>query len=147
MLHLGQVLYTGKDFVILMSEGEPARSAGRAPRQALAPARRGQHAALAPLRRRPRVLDRRHARRPCAAEDLPVLEPWARFWRTWVSVAFLQRYLRHRRRRAASCPQSRDELQAALDAYLLEKALHEIGYELDAAPGLGAASPSSESSN
>jgi maltose alpha-D-glucosyltransferase/alpha-amylase len=66
-------------------------------------------------------------------EDLPVLESWARFWRAWAAVSFLQRYLAT----AAGSPlvpQTPAELQAALDTYMMEKALHEIGYELESRP-------------
>ena len=52
---------------------------------------------------------------------------------TW-SAAFLRGYLRGRRRRASSCPRDDDELARLLDAFLLEKALYELGYELNNRP-------------
>ena len=48
--HLGQVLFTGRDFVIIDFEGEPGRADRRAAHQAPAAARRRRHAALLRLR-------------------------------------------------------------------------------------------------
>jgi maltose alpha-D-glucosyltransferase/alpha-amylase len=67
------------------------------------------------------------------AEDLPVLEPALRCWRAWVGAAFLRRYLAA----VAGSPfaaSSPEELRASLTGYLLERTLHEIGYELDQRP-------------
>ena len=132
MLHLGQVLYTGKDFVILMSEGEFVRSAAdrrvkRSPLRDVASMLRSLHYAAA------HEFSTGGSTASVRREDLPALEPWARFWRTWVSVAFLQRYLATAAG-ARFLPKSADELGAALDAYMLEKALYELGFELDSRP-------------
>ncbi|PYQ54794.1 MAG: hypothetical protein DMF53_29000, partial [Acidobacteria bacterium] len=61
------------------------------------------------------------------------LEGWALYWERWVSAAFLQAYLR-RAQGAAFLPASREERQVLLDSYLLEKAIQEMGYELDNRP-------------
>ena len=55
-----------------------------------------------------------------------------RAWRLWASTIFLQSYLRA----TAGAPfaASADELRAALLAYLLEKTLYEIAYEVDLRP-------------
>jgi maltose alpha-D-glucosyltransferase/alpha-amylase len=132
MLHLGQVLYTGKDFVILMSEGETVRSAAdrrvkRSPLRDVASMLRSLHYAAA------HEFSTGGSTASVRREDLPALEPWARFWRTWVSVAFLQGYLATAGG-ARFMPKSPDELKAALDAYMLEKALYELGFELDSRP-------------
>jgi len=132
MLHLGQVLYTGKDFVILTSEGESVRSAAdrrvkRSPLRDVASMLRSLHYASA------HEFSTGGTTSSVRPEDLPALQPWARFWRTWVSVAYLQGYL-GAADGARFVPKSTEELGAALDAYVLEKALHELGSELDARP-------------
>jgi maltose alpha-D-glucosyltransferase/alpha-amylase len=128
--HLGQVLYTGKDFVIIDFEGEPARSLSvrrmkRSPLRDVAGMLRSFHyAAFAAL------LDQTASVRP---EDLPFLEPWARFWYQWVSVVYLKRYLAVTAK-ADFLPETHAELQVLLDVYLLEKALYELNYELNSRP-------------
>jgi maltose alpha-D-glucosyltransferase/alpha-amylase len=62
-----------------------------------------------------------------------VLEPWARFWRRWVSSAFLRSYLQ-RCEGAAFVPTDRRELATFLSILLLEKSLYELAYELDSRP-------------
>jgi maltose alpha-D-glucosyltransferase/alpha-amylase len=130
--HLGQVLYTGHDFVIIDFEGEPARplSERRIKRSALHDVagmlRSFHYAAYSAL------LDR-EASGVVRPEDIPILEPWARFWYLWVSAAFLKAYLAEAGQ-ASFIPQSREELQALLDAFLLEKAIYEVGYELNNRP-------------
>ena len=130
--HLGQVLYTGKDYVIIDFEGEPARPLTerrikRTPVRDVAGMLRSFHYAaytslfghLGSANVRP--------------EDLVGLEPWARLWNVWVSSTFLNSYLEH----AASgefLPQNREELNILLNIYLFEKALYELGYELNNRP-------------
>jgi maltose alpha-D-glucosyltransferase / alpha-amylase len=126
--HLGQVLFTGDDFVIIDFEGEPARSlserrAKRSPLQDVAGMLRSFHyAAYAPL-----VGD------PATTGNLKQLAPHARYWQTWVSAAFLRTYL-DTSGDAGYIPRSQDELQTLLDAYLLDKAMYELRYELNNRP-------------
>jgi maltose alpha-D-glucosyltransferase/alpha-amylase len=61
-------------------------------------------------------------------EDRTILEPWGWTWYVWVAATFLKHYLEHTRG-AAFLPRTRDELHTLLDAFLLEKALHELGHE------------------
>jgi maltose alpha-D-glucosyltransferase/alpha-amylase len=130
--HLGQVLFTGSDFVILDFEGEPARSLSerrlkRSPLRDVAGMLRSfDYAAQGAL------LDftREGVIR---AEDAPRLAPWARLWREWVSSAFLRTYLRGVAD-TRLVPESREQLESLLDVLLLEKAVYELGYELDNRP-------------
>jgi maltose alpha-D-glucosyltransferase/alpha-amylase len=127
--HLAQVLNTGKDFVILDFEGEPARSIGerrikRSPLRDVAGMLRSFHyASVCALTRGGRV-------RP---EDLPVMEPWMRFWTHWVSVTFLRAYL-EAAWGAGFLPRTQEELRAMLELYVLDKAVYELQYELNNRP-------------
>lgn len=126
--HLGRVLFTGKDFVIIDFEGEPARSPGerrlkRSPLRDVAGMLRSFHyAPICQLKSR--------GYRP---EDLPSLATWARFWTLWVSVSFLKAYL-ELARNAIFLPKAHEELSILLDLYALEKAIYELNYELNNRP-------------
>jgi maltose alpha-D-glucosyltransferase/alpha-amylase len=126
--HLGQVLYTGKDFIILDFEGEPARplSERKLKRSALRDVagmmRSFQYAAYSALWQ--------PAMRP---EDVPFLERWADLWYRQLSSVFLQSYL-ETTAGAVFVPQNPEDLQVLLQAYLLDKAVYEIGYELNNRP-------------
>jgi maltose alpha-D-glucosyltransferase/alpha-amylase len=54
---------------------------------------------------------------------------WADFWNRWVAAAFLRGYLQTSRG-AAFLPLTIQEFRALLDAYVMDKALYEVGYEL-----------------
>jgi maltose alpha-D-glucosyltransferase/alpha-amylase len=130
--HLGQVLYTGKDFVIFDFEGEPAhplseRRLKRSPLRDIAGMLRSFHYAAYS------ALFAQQATGLIREEDLAYVEAWAHFWYLWVCVAFLKAYLPAAARERI-VPQQRDELQVLLDAYLLEKAVYELGYELNNRP-------------
>ena len=126
--HLGQALYTGKDFVVLDFEGEPARALSErklkrsALRDVAGMMRSFQYAAYSALWQ-PRM----------RTEDVPFLERWADLWYRHMSSAFLQSYL-ETTAGAAFVPQNEADLQILLEAYLLDKAVYEIGYELNNRP-------------
>jgi maltose alpha-D-glucosyltransferase/alpha-amylase len=128
--HLGQVLHTGRDFVIIDFEGEPARTLGerrlkRSPlKDVTGMLRSFDYAVHHVLRTR----DGSGALRP---EDVPVLQPWGRFWRTWVSSAFLRAYLRCADNLV---PSARPDLELLFNFLMLEKSVYELGYELDNRP-------------
>jgi len=129
--HLGQVLYTGKDFVIIDFEGEPARSLSerrikKSPLMDVAGMIRSFHyAAHSAL-----LHEASLALKP---DDVPALEHWAQFWYTWVSSSFLMSYL-ETVGPARLLPQDTEQMRVLLDAYILEKAVYEIGYELNNRP-------------
>jgi maltose alpha-D-glucosyltransferase/alpha-amylase len=126
--HLGQVLYTGKDFIILDFEGEPARALGerklkRSPLRDVAGMMRSfQYAAYSAL-----------WQPTTRTEDVPFLERWADLWYRQMSSVFLQSYL-NTTTGAIFVPQNAEDLQVLLEAYLLDKAVYEIGYELNNRP-------------
>ncbi len=130
--HLGQVLWTGKDYVIIDFEGEPARPLSerrlkRSPLRDVAGMLRSYHyAAVTAL-----FGEREQGVAAGAAHD--ALDGWARFWHRWVSVAFLQGYF-EATGEASFLPRGVEARQLLLDVYLLEKALYELGYELGNRP-------------
>jgi len=129
--HLGQVLYTGRDFVIIDFEGEPARSrshrsALRSPIADVAGVLRSFHyAAQVPLK----AESRSHLRE----QDILLLNNWADVWRRRVSAAFINGYLSVVEN-TRLLPAGKDELEVLLSAYLIEKALYELLYELNHRP-------------
>jgi maltose alpha-D-glucosyltransferase / alpha-amylase len=130
--HLGQVLYTGRDFIFALSEGERFRSLAdrrvkRAAIRDVASMVRSIHYAAA------HVFSTNASSGSVRKEDLPALLPWATYWRTWVSAAFLKSYLEVAGK-ASFVPASTEELRTALTGFLLEKALHELGFELEGRP-------------
>jgi maltose alpha-D-glucosyltransferase/alpha-amylase len=65
--------------------------------------------------------------------DLPVLQHWAQYWYVWVSVVFLSSYLGAVKQEHL-LPDDPEQLKVLLDANILEKAVYEIGYELNNRP-------------
>jgi maltose alpha-D-glucosyltransferase/alpha-amylase len=126
--HLGQLLYTGKDFVILDFEGEPARALSERKlkrsvlRDVAGMMRSFQYAAYSAL-----------WQPAMRSEDVPFLERWADLWYRQMSSVFLQSYLKTTTG-AIFIPKNSDDLQIMLEAYLLDKAVYEIGYELNNRP-------------
>ena len=125
--HLGQVLYTGKDFIIIDFEGEPARSLSerrlkRSPLQDVAGMLRSFHYAAY------------HAifSKGCVPKTSP---PWRSgptfgrfgcppYLKTYLDIAGPADFL----------PRDAGELQILLNALCLEKAIYELGYELNNRP-------------
>jgi maltose alpha-D-glucosyltransferase/alpha-amylase len=130
--HLGQVLYTGKDFVIIDFEGEPARPLSerglkRSPLRDVAGMLRSFHYAAYS------ALFQQAAMGVVRPEQMEQTERWARFWYAWAALAYLRGYLAEANA-VPILPQTPEELQTLLDAHLLEKAIYELGYELNNRP-------------
>jgi maltose alpha-D-glucosyltransferase / alpha-amylase len=127
-LHLGQILYTGKDFIIIDFDGEPARplSERRRKRTAMrdlaAMLRSFHRAAFGTLAEQTRG-------GALGGRDFTSMEQWARLWQTSTSRAFLTEYLAVADG-APFVPRARDELMVMLEALMLERALYELGREL-----------------
>ncbi len=127
--HLGQVLYTAKDFVIIDFEGEPARPLGERKlkyscfRDVAGMVRSFHYAAHA-------ALYLTHAFRK---DDQPRLERWVDTWHRCTSGLYLQAYF-EQLDRSPLIPASEAERMRLLDLYVLEKAVYEVGYELNNRP-------------
>ena len=67
------------------------------------------------------------------AEAPTAFDPWAQLWYVWVSAVFVRAYLADAGA-ASLLPATRDERQRLLEAYLLEKAVYELRYELNNRP-------------
>jgi maltose alpha-D-glucosyltransferase/alpha-amylase len=126
--HLGQVLFTGKDFVIIDFEGEPGRTLAE---------RRFKHCALRDVAGLVRSLDyaalsalRNGSVRP---SDVERLEPFARAWSAAMSAAFVQSYLTTLDG-SGLLPEAPAHTSALLDFYLLDKCLYELDYEFNSRP-------------
>ena len=127
--HLGQVLFTGKDLVILDFEGEPSRtfSERRLKRSGLRDVagmlRSFHYAAYAGLLLKEQFSD----------EDITRLMPWAEEWYHLMGGIFLKAYLKTVRN-TAFVPDQKQDLRILLETYLLEKAIYELNYELNNRP-------------
>ena len=130
--HLGQVLYTGSDFVIIDFEGEPARSlserrAKRSPLQDVAGMLRSFHYAAFSFQ-----LNSSDETTASKIKNQNV-SIWAEQWYACVADRFLSAYFENVGG-ASFIPPSHDELSALLRLHLLEKAVYELGYELNNRP-------------
>lgn len=127
--HLGQILCTGKDFVIIDFEGEPARPLSerrlkRSPLRDVAGLIRSFHyAAYGAI----------FLQSSWPKEDIVLLEKWVGPWHGYASWAFLSSYLAVARE-ADFLPKDKEDLNTLLQSFLLEKAVYELGYELNHRP-------------
>ncbi len=126
------MLYTGKDFMIIDFEGEPARPIGerrikRSPLLDVAGMMRSfdyvTFAALAHELELGRL----------QKEQLTGFEHWMRVWYRWVGAAFLKAYL-HVHENSNLLPRTRAGLAVLFEALMLNKAVYEVGYELNNRP-------------
>jgi maltose alpha-D-glucosyltransferase/alpha-amylase len=127
--HLGQVLRAKNDFVLLDFEGEPARTleerrSKQCPLKDVAGMLRSfSYAAYSGL-------DQYVQRHPDSARSL---EPWARLWQNAVSIEFVRSYRETMASKPGLLPETA-QAESLLNAYLLEKALYELLYELNNRP-------------
>ncbi|HVC24165.1 MAG TPA: maltose alpha-D-glucosyltransferase [Acidimicrobiales bacterium] len=138
-LHLGQVLSTGRDYVFVDFEGEPARSFGerRLRRSVLADVagmlrsyHYAAHTGIAELERRG-GLDA-SGERP-GSHAIPRYRDAADRWTFWAGACFLRGYLATETVHAL-LPGTGAEMAAALRAHLVDKALYELRYEIGSRP-------------
>ena len=120
-LHLMQLLYTGKDFVIVDFAGDgkkpPAeRRRKRSPLRDVAGMLRSFDFAAGAV-----LLDEQQVR----PGDRAQAERWSRLWSTWVQAAFLGGYL-VRGGGAPFIPRDRAGLQLMVELFQIEKALEQL---------------------
>jgi len=124
--HLGQVLFTGKDFVIIDFEGEPGfsfseRRLKKSPMKDVAGMMRSFHyAAFGKI-----LLNENYREK-----DIEFLEQWAEQWQHYVSRFYLGAYLE----RMGMEKSLSSENEILIRTYLVEKAVYELGYELNGRP-------------
>ena len=127
--HLGQVLFTGKDVIILDFEGEPARSYSerrlkRSPLRDVAGMIRSYHyAAYGSL----------FLNHETTEDDLHRLIPFAEQWYHYMSGFFTQAYI-EAVGDSPFIPKEKKDFDMMLQTYLLEKAIYELNYELNNRP-------------
>ncbi len=127
--HLGQVLFTGRDFVIIDLEGEPARTLSE---------RRLKYSAFRDVAGMVRsfhyaVSSRYLERVDLRPEDRLALEPWMDTWYGYVTSTFLASYM-STVNGAGFVPLEPDDSKLLLNMFMLEKAVYEIGYEINNRP-------------
>ena len=129
--HLGQLLYTGNDFLITDFEGEPARSLAE---------RKLKRSALRDVAGMLRSFDYAvhsalsEQRQSGLNEEMArVAREWGQLWQAWVSVEFLRSYLESVRD-ASILKAPPDEIEVLLSTYVLEKVVYELAYELNNRP-------------
>jgi maltose alpha-D-glucosyltransferase/alpha-amylase len=123
--HLGNVLWTGKDFVAVDFNGNPDKPLAE---------RRRKRSPLRDVAWMLRSFDSEASftlRDPASVRESErgSAEPWARLWATWTPAAFLGSYL-ETAQGSPFVPRDRAELSLLVDTLLLEKALEELGSEL-----------------
>jgi maltose alpha-D-glucosyltransferase/alpha-amylase len=130
--HLGQLLYTGKDFFIIDFEGEPAisiseRRLKRSPLKDVASMVQSFHyASFAGLLK--------HVERGTLSNgQLQTLAGWAQFWSRWVSAIFYKTYLKAAGS-APFLPPTEADLTLMMEVMLLRNAIYVLGYELNDRP-------------
>ncbi len=126
--HLGQVLFDGKDFIIIDYEGEPLRTVSerrlkRSPLQDVAGVLRSiDYCVYYYLKER--VF--RNA-------DREKMSPWLKMWGHWMSARFIEGYME-------VCggsdlmPDTPEKVRFLTEVFLIEKALYEVEYELGSRP-------------
>jgi maltose alpha-D-glucosyltransferase/alpha-amylase len=124
--HLGQVLFTGSDFVIIDFEGEPGlsfseRRLKKSPLKDVAGMMRSIHyAAFGKILLNENYRDR----------DLEFLESWAEQWQHYVGRFYLGAYMEKMGMGTTLTPEN----DVLIRTFLLEKAIYELGYELNGRP-------------
>ena len=122
-------MFTGKDFVILDFEGEPARAYSerrlkRSPLRDVAGMIRSFHYAVYNALIQDAYL---------TEENNPTMEYWAEQWYHYVRGFFMEAYLETMEGKKV-LPDNVPDFNVLMETFLLEKAIYELGYELNNRP-------------
>jgi maltose alpha-D-glucosyltransferase/alpha-amylase len=123
--HLGQLLYTGKDFIVIDFEGDPAKPFGE---------RRIKHSPLYDVASMLRSLDQvstaallqQVATGAMGEPEIMMMTPWAAFWSRWVGAAFLKSYFA-KMGKSDLLPNAPHQSAVLLHANLLGRCFQELG--------------------
>jgi maltose alpha-D-glucosyltransferase/alpha-amylase len=127
-MNLRQVLNTGKDWVFIDFEGQPALTYGerrikRHPLRDVAGLLRSMHYAAFAVRfgRVPGITPK--------PENVAAYDAWASFWTRWASVSLLWGYL-SKAREGSFLPDSEEDIRTLVRIYWMERALSEAMMEV-----------------
>jgi trehalose synthase-fused probable maltokinase len=128
-LHLGQVLHVGDDLVIINFDGEPGRPVyerrlKHSPLQDVATMVRSLHYAAHA------ALERQRPRQRRDAHDVTRTTEWIRAWQSRVGAAFVNAYSKALAG-AGLLPADPEDTRVLFRSYLLERAIYEVGAELN----------------
>jgi maltose alpha-D-glucosyltransferase/alpha-amylase len=127
--HLGQILFTGKDLVILDFEGEPARSYSErrlkfsSLRDVAGMIRSFHYAAYGSL----------FLEGDTRPEDITSLVPYSELWSHYMSGIFMRAYL-DEAKGTGLIPDNAEDIKILINVFLLSKAFYELNYELNNRP-------------
>ncbi|RMD59326.1 MAG: alpha-amylase, partial [Nitrospirae bacterium] len=122
--HLGQVLFTGDDFVIIDFEGEPIKPLSL---------RRMKYSPFVDVAGMLRSLHYAAYTVLYSKREYRGLEAAAERWYDYACSLFLKSYIKTMSD-SACIPENRDDMSHLLKIFLLDKAVYEIGYELNNRP-------------
>ncbi len=130
--HLGQVLYTGKDFQVIDFEGEPSRSLSQrrikaSPLQDVAGMIRSFHYAAA------QGFNHLLARGLTTPDNTERIKSAGWYWALSSVGSFLKDY-QAIAQQSPFFPTDQEDRELLLNFYLLTKAIYEVGYELNSRP-------------
>ena len=125
---LGQVLWTGKDFVFIDFEGDSSvpiseRRLKHSPMRDVATMLRSFHYAASV------GLDQHVERGSIPPENMIRFQSWLRYWNLWVSVAYLKAYFQAIAG-AGILPDDEEAVRVMLRGYLLDRTMNELGRQL-----------------
>ncbi|WP_346292165.1 maltose alpha-D-glucosyltransferase [Sphaerothrix gracilis] len=127
--HLGQILHTGLDFIIIDFEGDSTlplneRRIKRSPLRDVAEMLQSLGYAAES------AFQHQVESGMLNPDQLGYIQQWQHFWLRWVSASFLKGYL-NKASSASFLPETEEELHVLLKIYLLERIIYSLSRQLD----------------